>query len=231
MQIHGDNKFKVRALCCLVLALAATCGMVRAAPSEADAASGIRAALARGAEAAIGNLGKADGFGGNPMVRIALPRYLADAAKLLKATGQGKRVEELELAMNHAAEQAVPHAKTLLVQTVKSISVQDAWKIVRGSDTSVTDFFAERTRGKLSEQFLPIVTRETEKVALAEKYNAVAGKALALGLVKVEDANIQSYVTRRALDGLYLMIGEEERKIRADPVATGSAILKAVFGR
>ena len=231
MQIRGDNKFKVRALCCLVLALAATCGMVRAAPSEADAASGIRAALARGAEAAIGNLGKADGFGGNPKVRIALPRYLADAAKLLKSTGQGKKVEELELAMNHAAEQAVPHAKTLLVQTVKSISVQDAWKIVRGSETSVTEFFAERTRGKLSEQFLPIVTRETEKVALAEKYNAVAGKALALGLVKGEDANIQSYVTRRALDGLYLMIGEEERKIRADPVATGSAILKAVFGR
>ena len=95
----------------------------------------------------------------------------------------------------------------------------------------MTDFLAERTRGKLSEQFLPIVTRETEKVALAEKYNAVAGKALALGLVKGEDANIQSYVTRRALDGLYLMIGEEERKIRADPVATGSAILKAVFGR
>ena len=231
MQIRGDNKFKVRALCCLVLALAAMCGMVCAAPSEADAAGGIRAALARGAEAAISNLGKADGFGGNPKVRIALPRYLADAAKLLKATGQGKRVEELELAMNHAAEQAVPHAKTLLVQTVKSISVQDAWKIVRGSETSVTDFFAERTRGKLSEQFLPIVTRETEKVALAEKYNAVAGKALALGLVKGEDANIQSYVTRRALDGLYLMIGEEERKIRADPVATGSAILKAVFGR
>ena len=233
MQIRGVDKSKVRALCCLtlVLALALFSSMARAAASEADAAGGIRAALARGAEAAISNLGKADGFGGNPKVRIALPRYLADAAKLLKATGQGKRVEELELAMNHAAEQAVPHAKTLLVQTVKSISVQDAWKIVRGSDTSVTDFFAERTRGKLSEQFLPIVTRETEKVALAEKYNAVAGKALALGLVKGEDANIQSYVTRRALDGLYLMIGEEERKIRADPVATGSAILKAVFGR
>ena len=223
------REFTVRGISLLGLLLPLSAA--HAAPSDADAASGIRAALERGALAAIGNLGQSNGFAGNPKVRIGLPPHLADAAKLLKTLGQGKRVEELESAMNRAAEAAMPQAKTLLVQTAKNISVQDAWKIVRGSNTSVTDFFAERTRPKLTEQFLPIVTRETEKVALAEKYNAVAGKAAALGLVKGEDADIQHYVTRRALDGLFLMIGEEERKIRADPIATGSAILKAVFGR
>ena len=222
------REFTVRGISLLGLLLPLS--VAHAAPSDADAASGIRAALERGALAAIGNLGQSNGFAGNPKVRIGLPPHLADAAKLLKTLGQGKRVEELESAMNRAAEAAMPQAKTLLVQTAKNISVQDAWKIVRGSNTSVTDFFAERTRPKLTEQFLPIVSRETEKVALAEKYNAVAGKAAALGLVKGEDADIQHYVTRRALDGLFLMIGEEERKIRADPIATGSAILKAVFG-
>jgi hypothetical protein len=201
-----------------------------AAPSEADAASGVRTALERGALSAVANLGRADGFLGNPKVRIALPRALDSAARLLKVTGQQHLVDDLETAMNRAAEAAVPQAKTLLVQTAKSISVQDAWQIVRGSQTSVTDYFAAHTRGKLTEQLLPIVSRETEKVALADKYNAVAGKASALGLLKGEDANIQRYVTARALDGLYLMIGEEERRIRADPVGTGSAILRQVFG-
>ena len=101
---------------------------------------------------------------------------------------------------------------------------------MRGSDTSVTDFFAGKTRAPLGEKFLPIVTTETRKVSLAAKYNAVASKGSTFGLVKPEDANVEQYVTRKALDGLYFMIGQEEKKIRADPVGTGSAILKAVFG-
>ena len=109
-------------------------------------------------------------------------------------------------------------------------SVEDALRIVRGGDTAVTDFFAAKTREPLREKFLPIVTRATDKVELADKYNKVAGKATGFGLVDKEDANVQHYVTRKALDGLYLMIGEEEKKIRADPVGTGSAILKKVFG-
>jgi hypothetical protein len=202
-----------------------------AALSEGDAASGIRAALERGAIAAVGALGRPDGFLGNPKVRIPLPGVLDSAAKLLKATGQGRRVDELVTAMNRAAEAAVPEARDLLVETAKSISVQDALGIVRGGATSVTDFFARRTREPLTARFLPIVTAATEKVQLADKYNAVAGKAMGFGLLKKEDANLQQYVTGKALDGLYLMIGEEEKKIRADPVGTGSAILKKVFGR
>ena len=198
---------------------------------EADAAQGVRAALERGALAAVGLLGKTDGFLGNPTVRIPLPGFLQDAAKLLKATGQRKQVEELEVAMNRAAEAAVPEAKALLVGAVKALSVEDALKIVRGNDTAVTQFFAEKTRSPLAEKFLPIVTRATEKVSLAERYNAVAGKAASAGLIKGDETNVQKYVTARSLDGLFTMIGEEEKKIRADPIGTGSAILKKVFGK
>jgi hypothetical protein len=199
-------------------------------PSESDAARGIRVALERGALAAVALLGKTDGFLGNPRVRIPLPGYLEDAADLLRKLGQGRRVDELVISMNRAAERAVPEARTLLVQAAKSITVEDALRIVRGSDTSVTEYFAGKTRAPIGEKFLPIVTRATERVALAAKYNAVAERASRFGLVRSEDANLQQHVTAKALDGLYLMIGEEERKIRRDPVATGSAILRKVFG-
>ena len=202
----------------------------RARLSEGDAAAGVRAALERGALAAVSLLGRTDGFLLNPQVRIPLPGFLKDVAKLLRATGQGRKVDELITAMNRAAEAAVPIAKPLFVSTVKAMSVEDALKIVRGGATSVTDYFAGKTRLPLGEKFLPIVTKATEKVSLAERYNAVASRAQSLGLLKGEEANLQQYVTGRALDGLFLMIGEEEKKIRADPLKTGSAILKKVFG-
>ncbi|MEY4883196.1 MAG: hypothetical protein RIS34_1050 [Pseudomonadota bacterium] len=198
--------------------------------TNAEASSGLKTALEKGALAAVSILGKTDGFLGNEKVRIPLPGFLADAAKLLKSLGQSKRVDELVTAMNRAAETAMPLAKDLLVGAVKSMNVADAKKILSGGDTSVTGFFADKTREPLGVKFLPVVTRATEKVGLAEKYNRVAGKAAGMGLVKKEDANIQQYVTGKSLDGLYFMIGEEEKKIRQDPIGTGSAILKKVFG-
>ena len=215
------------------LLLPATWGamtIARADTSQADAASGIRAALERGSASAIALLGRPDGFLGNPKVRIPLPGFLESGAKLLRLSGQGARLDELVTAMNRAAESAVPQAAPLLRNAVKSMSVDDALRIVRGGDTAVTDFFAGKTREPLSVQFLPIVTRATERASLASKYNAVAGKVSGMGLVKREDANLEHYVTGKALDGLYTMIGEEERKIRRDPVGTGSALLKRVFG-
>ncbi|MEK8049655.1 DUF4197 domain-containing protein [Ideonella sp. DXS22W] len=215
----------------LIVPVLGLCDPARAGGfNESEAAQGIRSALQRGAELAVASLGKTDGFLGNPLVKIPLPGVLKDAARLLEATGQRRKVDELVTAMNRAAEQAVPKAKTLLVSTARSITVDDAVKIVRGGETSVTDYFSARTREPLSAQFLPIVTQATEKVALADKYNAVAGKAGQLGLLKGDDTNIQRYVTAKALDGLYRLIGEEEKKIRRDPVGTGSAILKKVFG-
>lgn len=198
--------------------------------TEGEASEGLKAALEKGAQAAISLLGRKDGFLGNDKVRIPLPGFLNDAAKLLKTFGQGKQVDELVTAMNRAAEGAVPMAKDLLMDAVRSMSVSDAKNILTGGDTSVTEFFAAKTREPLTGKFLPVVTTATQRVALASKYNRVASKAAGFGLVSKEDANIEQYVTGKTLDGLYLVIGEEERKIRQDPVGTGSAILKKVFG-
>jgi hypothetical protein len=199
--------------------------------SEGDASMGVKTALERGAQEAVSLLGRTDGFLKNPKVMIPLPGALKDAAQLLRFAGQQKKVDELVTAMNRAAEAAVPEAQALLLDAVKSLTVADALKIVRGSETAVTEYFSTRTRAPLGERFLPIVTAATEKVSLAEKYNAVAGQASGFGLIRKEDANVQVYVTRKALDGLYWMIGEEEKKIRRDPVGTGSQILRQVFGR
>ena len=198
--------------------------------SQGDALTGVKTALERGADAAVSLLGQNGGFLDNPKVHIPLPGVLKDAAKVLKAMGQQKRVDELVMAMNRAAEAAVPEAKTLLKSAVKNMSVDDARQLISGGDDSVTRFFADKTRAPLAEKFLPIVTKHTERLAVAEKYNSLASKASGLGLLKKEDANVQQYVTGKALDGLYLMIAEEERKIRQDPIGTGSTILKKVFG-
>ena len=198
--------------------------------SELDATKGLRTALETGAVAAVGLLGRQDGFLGSQQFRIPLPAYLQDAAKILSMLGQRRQVEELEVAMNRAAESAVPMAKKLLVDAVKKMSVSDAKNILSGGDTSVTTFFAEKTRAPLSTSFLPVVRQATSKVKLTEKADRLAQKAQAFGLVKMEDASIDHYVTRKALDALYVVIGEEERKIRRDPLGTGSAILGKVFG-
>ncbi len=198
--------------------------------SNQDASAGLKMALEKGALAAVALLGKTDGFFGNPKVQIPLPGYLNDAAGLLKSLGLGKRLDELLLSVNRAAEAVVPLGKDLLVSSVRNMSVTDAKSILTGGDTSVTRFFADKTRATLGGTFLPIVTQVTEKIGLANLYNDIAGKAAGFGLVKKENANIQQYVTGKSLDGLYRIIGEEEKKIRQNPVGTGSEILKKVFG-
>jgi hypothetical protein len=198
--------------------------------TDAEASRGLKAALETGALTAVRLLGVQDGFLGNPKVRIPLPSALQDASKLLKAMGQKQQVEELEVSINRAAENAVPLARNLLVNAVRGMSVTDAKNILTGGETSVTTFFADKTRAPLGEQFRPVVRKAVSKVGLAAKYDRVAGKAAGFGLLKKEDAAIDQYVTRKALDGLYLVIGEEEKKIRRDPVSAGSDILRKVFG-
>ena len=198
--------------------------------TPAEAGSGLKTALEKGTLAAIALLGKPDGFLGNPKVRIGLPGYLETASKLLKTFGQGERIEALVMALNRAAEAAVPLGRELLVGAVRAMNVNDAKSILSGGDTSVTAFFADKTRLPLAVKFLPLVKQATDQVGLAARYNEFAGLAAGLGLVKKEDANIAQYVTGRTLDGLFLVIGEEERKIRRDPLATGSAIVQKVFG-
>lgn len=180
--------------------------------------------------AAVASLGQPGGFLGNDKVRIPLPGYLEVGASLLRKFGQGTRIDELITAMNQAAEAAVPLAKDMLVNAVNSMNVQDAKNILSGGETSVTQCFSDKTRTPLGDKFLPVVKKTTTQVNLVEKFNQIAGTAAGMGLIKGEAVKLESYVTSKALDGLYFMIGEEEKKIRHDPVGTGSALLQKVFG-
>ena len=198
--------------------------------SQGEAVQGLKSALERGARAAIAELGQVDGFLGREPVRIPLPRRLQEHEELLRRLGQGRRLDELVTTMNRAAEAAVPQAQELMVGAVRNMTVEDGKQILRGGDTSVTTFFADKTRVPLGEKLLPVVSATTARLNLAGQYNRLVGKASDFGLLKREEATIEQYVTGKALDGLYFMIGEEERKIRRDPVGTGSALLSKVFG-
>lgn len=195
-----------------------------------DAARGIKAALTSGASAAIGKLGVSGGFSNNPKVKIPLPPALDEIAKGMRMLGRGKDADELVAAMNRAAEQAVPQARDLITSAVKSMSIADAKKILTGGDESVTQFFREKTAAPLAVKFLPIVKKSTDQVGLAQKYDQFAAQGTQLGLIKGDAASIEQYVTHKALDGLYVMIGEEERAIRQNPLQAGSAIVSKVFG-
>lgn len=195
-----------------------------------EAVSGLRAALEKGSQVAIDALGRPNGFLGNAQVKIPLPESLTGAARLLRRVGMGKYADELIVGMNRAAEAAVPEARALLLESVRKMSVQDAKGILTGGDSAATEYFRRTTRERLHARFLPIVEKATARVQLAQTYEEYADKAAAVGLLRKEDTDLDAYVTAKALDGLYFMIAEEERKIRKDPAAAGSAILRKVFG-
>jgi hypothetical protein len=159
-----------------------------------------------------------------------LPEWLEQAESTLRLFGRGRDVDALKLGINRAAEQAVPEAKALLVNAVRAMSVQDAKGILTGGDDSVTRFFEDKTRSPLTERFAPIVSRVTSRIGLARRYNALAARAEQFGLLPAGQARIEHHVTTKALDGLYFVIGEEEKKIRADPIGAGSEIIRRVFG-
>ena len=198
--------------------------------SSGDASAGVKEALAKGADYAVSSLGKNGGFLGNDKVKIPLPGYLEKAEKGLRMFGMGKQADQLVETMNHAAENAVAEAKPILVDSIKKMSVQDAKGILTGGDDSVTQYFKRTSTDQLTAKFMPIVKKETNKLQLADQYNKFAGKAASAGLVDKKDADIDSYVTQKAMDGLFLMIAEEEKKLRANPVGAGSDLLKKVFG-
>lgn len=198
--------------------------------SNADAASGLRQALTDGTAAAIQLLGKENGYFANPKVKIPLPPALKQVESGLRMMGMKKKADELVLSMNRAAEAAAPEAKQLLVDAVKKMSVQDAKSILTGGDTAATEYFKRTTSAQLTQRFLPIVKKATDRVGLAQQYNNLAGQGASLGLIKKEDASIENYVTQKALDGLYLIIAEQEKSFRQNPVGAASSIVKKVFG-
>lgn len=197
--------------------------------SNADAVSGLKDALTQGASAAVSKLGVENGFLGNDKVKIPLPDAIKKVESGMRLLGMQKQADELVTAMNRAAEQAVPEAKALLVASIKSMSVQDAKGILTGSNTAATEYFRKTTSGQLTAKFLPIVKKATAKVGLAEKYNNLAGKGVQLGLVDAKQAKIEDYVTQKTLDGLFLMVAEQEQAIRKDPVGTATGMAKKVF--
>lgn len=196
--------------------------------SNQDTGNGLKSALEKGSLAAVGKLGVENGFLNNEQVKIPLPAMLEKLRPVLKMTGRGQQLDELVVSMNRAAESAVPMARPLLINAVKSMTFSDAKQILTGGETSVTNFFREKTSAELAVKFLPIVKNVTDRSGLADKYNAVVGHVSKLGVGQTP--TVERYVTQRALDGLYRMIEEEEKAIRRDPFGAGSAIIGKVFG-
>lgn len=198
--------------------------------TNAETTKGLKAALTQGAEKAVAQLSKTDGYLGNNEVKIPLPDSIKKTEKAMRMLGMGKHADELVLRMNRAAEAAVPEAKTLLVDAVKQMSVADAKAILTGGNDAATQYFKKVTSKPMAEKFLPIVKKATADVQLAQQYNKFAELGSQFGLVKKDQVNIEQYVTQKALDGVYLMMAKEEAAIRKDPVGQGSALLKKVFG-
>ena len=198
--------------------------------SGRDASGGLKEALTQGAGKAVEVLGKQDGFLGNPKVKIPLPESVQKVEGLMRGLGMGKQADELLTAMNRAAEAAVPQAKVLLVNSIKQMSVEDAKGILSGGEDSATQYFRRTTSGPLADKFKPVVRNAMARVKLAEKYDQFAGKAAKFGLVREQDAHLENYVTQKTLDGLYLMIAEEEKAIRKNPAEAVGKLAKKVFG-
>lgn len=223
--------FSLLTLCVTFMTVATPLGAAGFADiSNTDAVAGLKEALTSGSRVAVQRLGVENGFFGNELVRIQLPDSLQKVERLMRRFGMGKQVDELVLRMNRAAEAAVPEAKTLLVDAVKKMSVNDAKGILTGGDDAATQYFRRTTSEPLAQKFLPIVGKAMDRVKLAEKYNEFAEKGSRFGLVRNEDVKLESYITRKALDGLFAVIAEEEKNLRRDPVGSASSILRKVFG-
>lgn len=214
----------------LTLIMAASTYAATSQLSNTEVTRGLKEALIQGADKAVAQLGKVDGFLENPKVRIPLPEHLQRAEKTMRFLGMGKQADELVLRMNRAAEAAVPHAKELLISSVKQMSITDAKTILTGSEDAATQYFRKTTSAPLAEKFLPIVKEAMKDVSLAQQYNEVARLGQRYGLVKKEQGSLEDYITQKTLDGVYLMMAEEEKKIRKDPVKAGSEWVRKVFG-
>jgi len=197
--------------------------------SNKDQVGGLKQALTQGAETAVSNLARKDGFLGNDKVRIPLPDSLQKADKAMRKFGMGKYPDELITAMNRAAEAAAPEAKTLLVGAIKKMTVEDAEGILTGSNDAATRYFRKNTETELAGKFKPIVGKAMENVKLAERYDQFAGKGEKFGLVDKRDAKLDDYVTRKAMDGLFLMMAEQEKSIRANPLQATGDLAKKIF--
>jgi len=197
--------------------------------STQDQIASLKQALNQGAEKAVKELARENGFLGNNKVRIPLPENLQKADRTLRKIGLGKYSDNLITAMNRAAEAAVPEAKALLLSAVKNMSITDAKDILLGKEDAATQYFRRRTEVPLGEKFKPIVAHSMQQVSLAQAYDRFAGKGVKLGLVDKRDAHLDDHITRKALDGLFLMMAEQEKEIRAHPLQATGDLARKIF--
>ena len=196
-----------------------------------EVVAGLREALARGSEIVVAELGREDGFLARPEVRIPLPGALESIGSGMRRFGLGGYVDSFETSLNRAAEQAVPEALELLLETVRSMSIDDAMGILEGPDDAATRYFRQRNETELAARFLPIVREATSRVGVTEAYKGMLAQAgMAAQLFDPNSVDIDRYVTGEAIDGLFLLLAREEQRIREDPVARSSELLRRVFG-
>lgn len=229
------KKFKFAAilgLCLLVYSGAAAAQNNRGKLTDPEISSGLKEALTNGVKFAVKTLGRENGFLGDNRVKIPLPKSLQKMEKGLRVAGQGRMVDEFVTSMNRAAEKAVPVAVDVFVDSIKQMTLRDVRDILfSGRDDAATQFFRRTSEENLRGKFRPIVEDLTEQVGVTQKYKAMTGRYGFMGRIVGQDAtDIDGYVTQKALDGLFFMVAEEERKIRKDPLKQTSSILRKVFG-
>lgn len=198
--------------------------------SESKIIRGLKEALQIGTGNAVQIVSRVDGYNKSPKIRIPLPEGVQKVEKLLRAVGYGSRVDAFELSMNRAAERAAPEAKAMFVSAIKQMTFTDAKKILQGRDNEATLYFEEKTRGRLHEVFRPIVHSAMSEVGVTRWYRELEEKVRSIPFTGSLKVDLDRYVTDKALDGLFFVVAEEERKIRQDPAARITDLLKEVFG-
>ena len=196
---------------------------------DSDLVDGLKEALAIGTKSAVQLVSQEDGYFGSEIIKIMLPEELKSAASTLRTVGFQKQVDEFVLSMNRAAEAAAPAALDIFVEAVKTMTFEDATDILGGGDTAATDYFKERTSEEIYAAFNPIISASMEEVGVTQTYKQIRDKYSSLPFVQDIALDLDDYVTNRALDGLFYMVGEEEKKIRTDPAARVTDLLKRVF--
>ena len=199
--------------------------------SDAKIGSGLKEALKVGTENTVNLTGKTDGYFLNQAIKILMPQKLQTLEKGLKMVGYGPQIDEFVLSMNRAAEQAAPHAKQIFWDAIGEMTFEDARKILSGNETAATQYFKDKTTGKLTAAFQPVVETSMNEVGVTRQYNELVGRYQKIPFVKSESFDINHYVVGKGLDGLFHVLGEEERKIRTNPAARVTDLLKEVFGK
>lgn len=198
--------------------------------SDSKISSGLKEALSVGTEKAVKLVAQPGGYLDNQAIKILLPPNLKPAEKLLRSAGQGPKIDKFVESMNHAAESAAPEAEKIFGDAVKEMSIDDARKLLGGSDTSITDYFKSKTSASLSAAFRPHVEAAMKTNGVTEQFDALTSSAPKVPFQSSSSFDINKYVVNKALDGLFYMLGQQEKEIRTNPAARSSALLKDVFG-